>query len=52
MQIFFLSTLVKEDVRDVETLVLLEGEDLKAMGFAVGTRSKLTHVIKQIQAAS
>ena len=41
--------LAQEDIRDVETLVLLEAEDLRAMNIPVGTRSKLTRVIQTLQ---
>ena len=36
-------------IRDVETLALLEAEDLRAMGIPVGTRSKLARVIQTLQ---
>ena len=41
--------LAREDIRDVETLALLEAEDLRAMGIPVGTRSKLARVIQTLQ---
>ena len=41
--------LAQEDIRDVETLALLEAEDLRAMNIPVGTRSKLTRVIQTLQ---
>ena len=41
--------LAQEDIRDVETLALLEAEDLRAMGIPVGTRSKLARVIQTLQ---
>ena len=41
--------LAREDIRDVETLALLEPEDLRAMNIPVGTRSKLTRVIQTLQ---
>jgi hypothetical protein len=41
--------LAREDIRDVETLALLQPEDLRAMGLAVGTRSKLTRFIQTLQ---
>ena len=41
--------LAQEDIRDVETLALLETEDLRAMGIPVGTRSKLARVIQTLQ---
>ena len=41
--------LAQEDIRDVETLALLEAEDLRAMNIPVGTRSKLARVIQTLQ---
>ena len=41
--------LAQEDIRDVETLALLEAEDLRAMSIPLGTRSKLARVIQTLQ---
>jgi hypothetical protein len=41
--------LAQEDIRDVETLSLLEAEDLRAMAIPVGARSKLARVIQTLQ---